>query len=212
MLYSYSRGQRSPLPIRFVVDAVGPVDIKPANWKRFNNMSTEEYETALDNGLGYTAIENERAADHLDPLRVADNSGESYDWNEYQTMRIANGMCGIPYAVSDVEASTNSEKAEITNPNAASNAMTKAGGGEDQLSVTYWMNNTTNRFPIICAYAGKDGVVGVAQYAALENALTSLSIQKEFFYFRDCGHTDLDKDGTNYNAFVNKINDWCAAL
>ena len=212
MLYSYSRGQRSPLPIRFVVDAVGPVDIKPANWKRFNNMSTEEYETALNNGLGYTAIENERAADHLDPLRVADNSGESYDWNEYQTMRIANGMCGIPYAVSDVEASTNSEKAEITNPNAASNAMTKAGGGEDQLSVTYWMNNTTNRFPIICAYAGKDGVVGVAQYAALENALTSLSIQKEFFYFRDCGHTDLDKDGTNYNAFVNKINDWCAAL
>ena len=212
MLYSYSRGQRSPLKIKFVVDAVGPVDMKPGNWKRFNNMSPEEYETALDNGLGYTAIENERAAGHLDPLRVSDGSSDSYDWNDYQTMRIANGMCGIPYSVSDVEASTNSEKVEIVTPNAASNAMTKAGGGEDQLSVTYWMNNTSNRFPIVCAYAGKDPVVGIAQYAALENALNTLSIQKEFFYFRDCGHTNLNSDTTNYNAFVNKINDWCQNL
>ncbi|MBP5575124.1 MAG: hypothetical protein J6X50_05305 [Bacilli bacterium] len=209
MLYSYSRGQRSPLPINFVVDAVGPVNIKPEEWKRFDNMSLEEYDTALNNGLGYAAIEAERAADHLYALRVSDGSSESYDWNEYQTMRIANGMCGIPYSVADIESSTDSNKEEIINPNAASNAMTKSGGGEDQLSVTYWMNNTTNRFPIVTAYAGKDGVVGVAQYAALQNALDTLSIAYEHYYFRDCDHTNISKDTASYSGFVNKIDEWC---
>ena len=213
MLYSYSRGHRSPLPIRFVVDAVGPVDIKPGNWKRFTGFATdEEYQDALDAGLGYTAIENQRAADHLAPLRVSDGSSDPYDWNDYQTMRIANGMCGIPHTVAEVEASTDENKAEITNPNSASNAMTKAGGGEDQLSVTYWMNNTTNRFSIITAYSGKDGVVGVAQYAALQNALDALSITYSSFYFKDCGHTDIAKDETEYNNFVNKIDEWCRAI
>ena len=56
MLYSYSRGQRSPIPINFVVDAVGPVNIKPDNWKRFDNMGSEEYQAALDAGLGYSQI------------------------------------------------------------------------------------------------------------------------------------------------------------
>ena len=209
MLYSYSRGQRSPIPISFVVDAVGPVNIKPESWKRFDNMSGSEYEAALNNGLGYTAIENERAANHLYPLRVSDGSTDSYDWNDYQTMRIANGMCGIPYSIADIESTTDSNKEEILTPNAASDAMTKAGGGEDQLSVTYWMNNTTNRFPIVTAYAGKDGIVGVAQYAALQNALDTLSITYEHYYFKDCGHTNISEDTTSYNGFVNKINEWC---
>ena len=208
MLYSYSRGQRSPLPINFVIDAVGPVNIKPENWKRFNNMNSEEYDAALNAGVGYTAIENERAAGHLDYLRVSDGTS-AYDWNDYQTMRIANGMCGIPYSISDVEASSDENKVDITNPNPASNAMTKADGGEDQLSVTYWMNKTTNRFPIVSAYAGKDGVVGIAQYAALENALNTLSIAHEHYYFRDSGHTNIAEDTANYTGFVNKINEWC---
>ncbi len=210
MLYAYSRGQRSPIKISFVVDAVGPVDIKPGNWKRFSSMSSEEYETALNNGLGYTAIENERAAGHLAPLKVSDGSSDPYDWNDYQTMRIANGMCGIPNSLAAIEATTDENKEEIVNPSApAAQSMIKAGGGEDQLSVTYWMNNTTNRFPIIAAYSGKDGVVGVAQYAALQNALDTLSIQYAPFYFKECGHTNIAEDTTEYNNFVNKINEWC---
>ena len=211
MLYAYSRGQNSPLPISFVVDAVGPVDIKPDNWKRFN-LGGDDYNAALEAGLGYAAIESQRSEGHLSPLRVSDGSSDPYDWNDYQTMRIANGMCGIPYTVADVEASTDEEKTNITNPNAASNAMTKVGGGEDQLSVTYWMNNTTNRFPIIAAYSGKDGVVGVAQYAALQNALDTLSITYAPFYFKECGHTDIAKDTTVYNNFVSKIDEWCQAI
>ena len=213
MLYAYSRGDKSPLPISFVVDAVGPVDIKPGNWKRFSSMSSEEYETALNNGLGYTAIENERAAGHLAPLKVSDGSSDPYDWNDYQTMRIANGMCGIPNSLAAIEATTDENKEEIVNPSApAAQSMIKAGGGEDQLSVTYWMNNTTNRFPIIAGYSGKDGVVGVAQYAALQNALDTLSIQYAPFYFKECGHTNIAEDTTEYNNFVNKINEWCQTI
>ena len=213
MLYSYSRGDKCPLPISFVIDAVGPVDIKPENWKSFSGFgSDEEYQAALDAGLGYTEIENQRIAGHLASLTVRDGSSDPYDWNEYQTMRIANGMCGIPYTVAQVEETANEEKTEIANPNAASTAMTKAGGGEDQLSVTYWMNNTTNRFSIITAYAGKDPVVGIAQYAALQNALDTLSITYAPFYFKNSGHMDIANDTTVYNNFVNKIDDWCQTL
>lgn len=214
MLYSYSRGQRSPLPIKFVVDAVGPVDIKPENWKSFKYYSGEEaeYEAALTAGLSYSAIEAKRSEDRLADLRVADNTS-SYNWNEYQTMRIANGMCGLPYSLSQVEASTDDNKEAIVNPNAASESMTKAGGGEDQLSVTYWMNSTY-KLPIICAYAGKDSIVGVAQYAKLEKALDDNGIQHEYYYFKNSNHTDITPtaDETAYNGFVNKIDDWCKAI
>ena len=209
MLYSYSRGQRSPLPIKFIIDAVGPVDIKPENWKGYTNMNAEQLEAAFDAGVGYTQIEELRANNQLSPLRVSDGSSVSYNWNDYQTMRIANGMCGIPFTAEDIEAATDGSKTNIVNPNAASEGMTKVGGGEDQLSVTYWMNNTANRFPIVAAYAGKDGVVGIAQYAALEHAMDTLSIEHEYYYFRDSGHTNIGEDETQYNKFINKINEWC---
>ena len=212
MLYSYSRGQNSAIPISFVVDAVGPVDIKPDNWKRFDNMSTPDYEAALDGGLGYTAIENYRANNQLSPLPVQDGSA-TYNWNDYQTMRIANGMCGIPNSIESIEATTDENKEDIINPTApAAESMIKDGGGEDQLSVTYWMNHTSNRFKIVSAYAGKDGVVGIAQYAALENALDTLSITHASYYFRNSGHTDIANDTTVYNQFVDKISEWCAAI
>ena len=212
MLYSYSRGHKSPLPIKFVIDAVGPVDIKPDNWKGYANMNAEEFEAALDAGIGYTQIEDLRTNNKLSPLRVSDGSSVSYNWNDYQTMRIANGMCGIPYTPEEIEAATDGSKTNIVNPNTASEAMTKVGGGEDQLSVTYWMNKTTNRFPIIAAYAGKDGVVGIAQYAALEHAMDTLSIEHEYYYFRDSGHTNISENETEYNKFVNKITEWCGNI
>ncbi len=52
MLYSYSRGDKCPLPLRFVIDAVGPVDIDPYNWKSFVNPTDE----ALDGQLTHSSI------------------------------------------------------------------------------------------------------------------------------------------------------------
>ena len=209
MLYSYSRGHKSALPIKFIVDAVGPVNIKPENWKWYN-LSADDRETAKTAGIGYEAIENLRSTDGLQELRVADGT-EVYYWNEYHTMRIANGMCGIPFSISQIEATTDENKAEIINPNAASNSLTRAGGGEDQLSVTYWINSSTNKLPIICAYGGMDTVVGIAQYAALEKALNDNAIDHEYFYFKDSNHVNItaEDDATAYNGFVNKIDDWC---
>ena len=206
MLYAYSRGHSSALPIRFIVDAVGPVDIKPENWKCFKSAS----DAVIDNGVTYEAIEAQKAADNLRDLPIA---GEGANWNEYQTMRIANGMCGIPYSLEDVENATDENKTNITNPNAASISMTKDGGGEDQLSVTYWINHTTNRFPIICAYAGKDYIVGIAQYAKLEKALDDNGIDHQLFYFRNSSHTSIGTDAesegvaekTAYKDFLDGI-------
>lgn len=208
MLYSYSRGKSSPIPLKFIVDAVGPVDIKPDSWKSFVNAN----DSALNGGLSASAIATQKTNGNITELTIMGEEG-SPTWNEYQTMRIANGMCGLPYSKSEVEASTDSNKRAITNPNAASNSMTKAGGGEDQLSVTYWMSSTNN-FPIVCAYAGKDSIVGIGQYARLETALNANSIQHEMFYFRDSDHTEIskEKNETAYTNFINKIDEWCRAI
>ena len=215
MLYSYSRGQRCPLPIKFVVDAVGPVDIKPDNWKRLSGYSEEEYYAALDEGISYEKIETQRSGGHLANLTVADPKSEDrYEWDDYNTMRIANGMCGLPFSLADVEATTDENKQNIVSPNAASESLTKAGGGEDQVSVTYWINKGINKFKIVTAYAGLDGVVGIAQYAALEKALNDNGItHSRLFYFKSSGHTQISANysETEYNGFVSQIDDWCKA-
>ena len=208
MLYTFSRGERSPIPIKFLIDAVGPVDIKPDNWKRFAPANNEEANQMLDNGISYDTIENLRTNNKLTKLKVADDS-ETYYWNDYQTMRIANGMCGIPYSITDIQDTTDENKEEILHSNDASNSMLKAGGGEDLLSVTYHMSSS-NKTPVICAYAGMDSVVGIAQYAKLEKAFIDCgytSSEYELVYFRDSNHTEInkEKDEVKYNQFVNKI-------
>ena len=207
MLYTYSRGHKAAFKPDLLINAVGPVDIKPENWKEFNNASDE----VLEAGLSYSAINTQRANGNLNELQIA---GDSNNWNDYQTMRIANGMCGLPYSLSDVEASSNNGS-EITNPNAASTAMTKNDGGEDQLSVTYWINkNTSNKIPMVCAYAGQDSIVGIAQYAKLEKALMDNSISYDYVYFKNSNHMDisLEKDPTAYTSFLNKIETKCQSL
>lgn len=210
MLYSYSRGQNSPIPIKFLVDAVGPVDIKPENWKMFKHLTDE----VLDGGITKEAIQTQADASNLYKLPIADSDKDTtYFWSDYQTMRIANGMCGLPYSLEQVEETTDDTKEEILNPNEASNSMTKPGGGEDLLSVTYWIAQTTNRYPVVCAYGGRDSIVGIAQYAKLETALDTYSIPHRFVYFRDSDHTQISKkfNETKYNEFINYVNIWCEA-
>ncbi len=214
MLYSYSRGDAAALPIKFIVDAVGPVNIKPDCWKTFKRTSDEEaYQALVDGGIEYDKIQEEQTNGNIYPLGVA---GFDFSWNEYQTMRIANGMCGIPYSLEDVEASTDENKIDIVNPNAASDSMTKAGGGEDQLSVTYWMS-PSNKIPMVCAYAGKDPIVGINQFATLQHEMESNGMVKgtdyEFFYFPNSSHEQITDEANHevYQAFIQKVDDWCRA-
>ena len=94
------------------------------------------------------------------------------------------------------------------NVNEASNSMTAADGGEDLLSVTYHIK--LHDTPIICAYAGMDSIVGVAQYANLEHALDTNSVEHEYFYFKTAGHMNLDKpeEQEQYNDFIDQIVTW----
>ena len=206
MLYSYSRGERSALPIQFIVDAVGPVDIKEESWRRFVNPSDE----VLAAGITKEAIAAQQSASNIGRLGIA---GDTHPWNEYQTMRIANGMCGIPYSLDDVRATTDDSEAAILYPNEASNSMTKPGGGEDLLSVTYYMN-ATNKIPMICAYAGQDSIVGIGQYARLETAMDTYGIEHELIYFKNSDHTEIseEKDATAYNSFVSTVETWCSNI
>ena len=205
MLYAYSRGNACALPIKFVVDAVGPVDIKEDCWKKFGTVT----DAVLDAGLDKTAIATQRSAGNLKEFEMA---GMGVNWNEFQTMRIANGMCGVYYDEATVNSAGDSSKTHVTNPTAVEK-ITKVGGGQDQLSVTYWINNTTNRYPIICAYAGRDSVVGINQYATLQTQLDLKSITYHYIYFRNSDHQELtkEKDETHYNELINKVAEWCDA-
>ena len=206
MLYSYSRGQNSAIPIKFIVDAVGPVDIKEQSWRRF----ADSNETVLSAGIDKNAIATQQSAGNIARLKVG---GESYYWNEYQTMRIANGMCGIPYSLDDVRATTDDSEEAILYPNEASNAMTNPAGGQDLLSVTYYMS-ATNKYPMVCAYAGKDTIVGIAQFARLQTAMDTYGIDYQFTYFKNSDHTEIsaEKDATAYNEFVSNVANKCASI
>ena len=85
MLYSYSRGDRAALPIKLIIDAVGPVDIKPDCWKQFNNASEE----VLSAGITNSAIQTQKTNGNISDLPIMGEGGAT--WNDYQTMRIANG-------------------------------------------------------------------------------------------------------------------------
>ena len=211
MLYSYSRAATCPIPIKFIVDAVGPTDIKEDVWKAFKVANEEALNEALSEGIEYSAI---KARSDEGKLRVLPVAGQGYDWNEYQTMRIANGMCGLPFSLSEVEASTTDSKKETVTDKSSdvyTSMVSDVGSGEDLLSVTYHLKSSS-KIPMLCAYAGKDSVVGIAQFANLQKAMEDTSYVKgsdyEFFYFKNCGHVDLDSDTEQYKAFSSKILDW----
>ena len=214
MLYAYSRGQKSALPIKFLLNAVGPTDITPETWMKFKANEDVILEDA--NALTKSSIDTQRTALNLETLNIS-FEGIDLKWNEYQTMRVANGMCGFPYSSAEIAAASNSSKEEITSPNAASNEMTVgANCGEQLLSVTHWITNE-NKIPIICAYAGKDRVVGINQYATLQGALESAGYVKgtnfEFVYFKTAGHTNIDAktDATAYEQLITHLTNYAVA-
>ena len=210
MLYSYSRGSESAFGApKFIINAVGPTDIKENVWKAFSFATEEDYNAALegDDALGYTRIHNAETSGNLQPLKV---SGAEFNWNEYQTMRIANGMCGFPFTPAQVSATTDEEKTTVNHTSDVYEDMvSNPVNGESLLSVTNYIDSLHN-IPMICGYGGHDSIVGIAQYANLQTALQDAGIDHVFYYFKDCGHTDLDKDETQYNNFMNKIVDWLA--
>ena len=216
MLYSYSRGESSPIPINFIVNVVGPTDIKPAVWKRFIKIDKDDNGTneVLDNGLSKEAIAAEFADSNITELGVS-MEGVSFNWNDYQTMRIANGMCGFPQNPSVVRAASTDEETISDTSNAAYQLMTKANGGQDLLSVTHYITEE-NRIPIICAYAGKDSVVGINQYATLQKALEDAgytAANHKYVYFQNSNHTNITaKDNPEkYSELLGYINDFAEA-
>ena len=211
MLYTYSRGQLAPIIPQLLINAVGPVEIKPSTWKKFK-AATEAQD--VENGIRAGQI-NES---HLEELPVA---GMGYYWNNYQTMRIANGMCGIPYSLQDVEeAATDESKTEVDTTKPVAQSMLGSNGGEDILSVTYWLNKSSVKTPMICAYAGKDTVVGVNQFSKLEAGLIAKSYVYEsdywFYYFKNSDHENIDDKKPDrvetYNNFLGKITEKCNSL
>ena len=216
MLYSYSRGDKCPINnIKFVINAVGPVDIKPDCWKSF-----KDEESGISSGLEKDNVD----AMNLQPLSIAgekDEQGNAVYWDNYQTVRVANGMCGIPNSKEAIEAAAikNGEGkiVDIDSSNAAAKSMLDPDGGQDLLSVTYWIDKGVNHYKMIAAYAGKDTIVGVNQFATLQKRLDANSYTKgtdyKYTYFQNSNHQQISDqaDHTAYTEFVNNIVAWCEA-
>ena len=204
MLYAYSRLDTCPMPIRFLINAVGPTDINESVWKAF----VDDSDAVLDGGITYSAISSQPS--NLKPLGV---SGASFEWNEYQTMRIANGMCGFPYSPTEVAATADGSKVNVADKISAvyKNIVSNTPSGEKLLSVTNYIS-AGNKIPMLCGYAGKDTIVGIGQFANLQHALENSGYVEhtdyEYFYFKECGHTNLDNDAEQYSNFINKITNW----
>lgn len=225
MLYSYSRGTTSPLPIKFVLNAVGPTDIQSSVWKAFKYSESEQeaYEAALEAGIDKTAIEAREGEGKLKTLGVA---GADYDWNEYRTMEIANGMAAFPYSPTKISSMANEGKTDVADPSdeAYKKLVSNDDSAEKLLSVTHYITSS-NKIPMLCAYAGQDTIVGIGQFANLQKHLdlvgysinadhsgtTYSNNTYEFYYFKNCGHVNLDSDEAQYNALLNRVEVWLKA-
>lgn len=204
MLYAYSRGEDSQIPISFIVDAVGPVDIQTASWKEFVDSS----ESVRSLGITPAAIAAQEAASNIRGAVSHFSFGHqdfNLPWNEYKTARYADAMCGVPYTDSQIKDIT-TDNVTIDMENEISQKL--VNHYEKQVSVTNFIKD--NDIPIIMGYGGCDSIVGIGQYARLEPVLASHSVEREFFYFKDSDH-DLGSNPEVRDLFDAKIEEWLAS-
>ena len=204
MLYAYSRGEDAAIPIVFIVDAVGPVDIQTASWKEFVSSS----EAVLDAGITPSAIAAQEAASNVRNATTHFSIGTdefTLPWNEYKTARYADAMCGVPYTEKQIKDIT-TDNVTIDMENEIAKKL--VNHYEKRVSVTNFIRD--NDIPIIMGYGGCDTIVGIGQYARLEPVLEEHSVEREFFYFEHSDH-DLGSDPSVRSLFDAKIEEWLAS-
>ena len=153
MLYSYSM-KNSPIPLKFVIDIVGPVLLDFNYWYRVSDM-----EHPLDN-IEPETIENALKENKIQKI-FEDQSG---------AIMFMNFFLGNKYTAEDLKEMIVNGKINETNP--------KYQEMLNLFKYAFPINFVDeNTLPTLCQYGGKDHTVGIAHYSYLYKAFKSKGIE-----------------------------------
>ena len=175
MLYGYSI-KKCPLPIKFIINLVGPVSLEPEYFYKIKNDESLE-------SIGPQDIE----------IAIKDKKLEKCIEDELFLLNLMNSFIGNKYT--DEEIKTMIENKKIKTDNEKYKELLKIV--QNGFPVKF-INSKT--IPTLCEYGGKDSAVGVAQYSFLKRLSEKYGNKLDLVYMKDSNHmleTYETKDGMN---------------
>ena len=175
LLYAYSI-KKTPIPIKFVINIVGPISLEPKYWRLIN-----KGEESLDN------IEPENINNGIKEKRIVEIEDETI------LLNFMNAFTGNKY--NDKEINEMMENKKIKKDNEHYKEMLKFC--ENAFPIKYINNNTV---PTLCEYGGRDSIIGVAQYSYLKQYSMKYGNKIELVYLKEGEHLLIDETEEGMNS------------
>ena len=180
LLYGF-KIKKTPIPIKFVIDIVGPISLEIDDWYKVENNNT------LEN------IEPENIENALKDKKIVKIFGE----NEEIFIGMMNSFIGNKYNEKELKEMVDN-KNKIKKDNEKYKTLYKIA---NNLFPINYINYDT--VPVICEYGGNDSIVGVAQYCYLKEKYEQKGGVIDFIYMRYAGH-ELNHHNTEQGIIAMK--------
>ena len=165
LLYSYSMVNTTSIPIKFVIDFVGPVSLEPEFW----------YKVAKDN----VTLENIEPND-IDKALKDKSIVKVFD-DDCTWVGMMNLFLGKRYSDNELKEMCGNKKINVDNEK-----YKNLNKSVKYAYPFYFINKDT--IPTLCEYAGNDMLVGVAQYAKMKELSQKYGNNLVLIYMRYGGH------------------------
>ena len=164
LLYGYSMKNISPLPIKFVINIVGPVSLEPKYW-----IFLGKNQKPLEN------IESKDIENGLKEKKIKFWEDENYFLN-YMNLFI-----GEKYSKKELKEMIENKKNKIDNEKFKEIFKVSKYG----FPIIY-VNSST--IPTLCQYGGRDPLIGIGMYSYLKDLADKYGNKLELVYMKDGGH------------------------
>ena len=169
LLYGYTI-KNSPLPIKFLINIVGPLSLEPEFWYK-----PAEYNNTLEN-IEPSTVENAISEGKIVKI-----------FSDTVLVGLMNGFLGKIFSEEEVEKMIVNNTIDKDNPK-YQEMFQKV---KNSFPIKF-VNNET--LPTLCEYAGNDTLVGVAQYRFLKEYSEKYGNQLDLVYMRFANHDLISYD------------------
>ena len=177
MLYGYSMKRSFPIPIKFIINLAGFLDLDPKFWyklSKYNDTLADIEPNTID-----LAIKNNKI------IKIHDN--------EIFFLNKMNEFLGKRYKDEEIRQMLNGNKI-----NYKSEEYIKLFKSSKYFFVTYHINETNEYTPILSEYAGNDENIGIANFKYLrQKNIQNKNLTIDVVYMRYANHSLIDYDTDN---------------
>jgi hypothetical protein len=190
MLYGYSMKKYSPIPIKFIIDISGYLDLDPNYWYQVS---------------GYNSTLADIEPESIDEA-IKNGTLIRYHHNESTYLFQMNGFLGNRYKPNDLVSILKEDKLFINHENELYKELYKSS---KYFFVTYHINNTKDDelIPILCEYAGNDTNIGEANFKHLRQIQKiKPNLKIDLVYMRYANHFLISYDTENGKQAMKDMN------